>query len=95
MPGERVTMRKVREVLRLKFDGNLSNLKIGKSCCLGKSTVADYLERFRRSGISWPLKDDLDDGSLERLLFSLSEVQCCDNRPTPDWDGNCDARRSP
>jgi hypothetical protein len=55
MPGERVTMRKVREVLRLKFDGNLSNRKIGKSCCLGNSTVADYLERFRRSGLSWPL----------------------------------------
>jgi hypothetical protein len=39
MPGERTTMRKVREVLRLRFDGGLSNRQIGKSCCLGKSTV--------------------------------------------------------
>jgi transposase len=85
MPGERVTMRKVREVLRLKFDGSLSNRQIGKSCSLGKSTVADYLERFRRSGLSWPLKNDLDDTSLEGFLFSPSESQSCENRPMPDW----------
>jgi transposase len=78
-------MRKVREVLRLKFDGGLSNRQIGNSCSLGKSTVADYLQRFRRSGLSWPLKDDLDDGGLERLLFLNSETQPCENRSVPDW----------
>ncbi|MFX0200484.1 MAG: hypothetical protein ACFFCW_30570 [Candidatus Hodarchaeota archaeon] len=78
-------MRKVREVLRLKFDGGLSNRQIGKSFSLGKSTVADYLERFRRSGLSWPLKDDVDDGGLERLLFLNSETPHCENRPMPDW----------
>jgi transposase len=85
MPGERATMRKVREVLRLKFDGGLSNRQIGNSCSLGKSTVADYLQRFRRSGLSWPLKDDMDDGGLERLLFLNSETQPCENRSVPDW----------
>jgi transposase len=85
MPGERVTMRKVREVLRLKFDGKLSQRQIGKSCCLGKSTVADYLERFSDSGLSWPPPDDMDDGRLEQLLFSKPATQPSDNRPVPDW----------
>jgi len=86
MPKERVTMRKVREVLRLKFDGSLSNRQIGISCHLGKSTIADYLDRFQRSGLGWPIKDDMDDSRLEQLLFSKpQQVQVAEDRPVPDW----------
>lgn len=80
-------MRKVREVLRLKFDGALSNRQIGQSCHLSKSTIADYLERFQRSGLIWPLKDDIDDSRLEQLLFSKpQQVQVTEDRPLPDWN---------
>lgn len=78
-------MRKVREVLRLKFDGGLSNRRIGESCRLGKSTVSDYLDRFERSGLSWPLQDDMDDNRLEQLLFSKREVRPAEERPSPDF----------
>jgi len=75
-------MRKVREVLRLKFEGGLGNRRIGESCRLGKSTVSDYLDRFKRAGLSWPLQDDMDDNRLEHLLFSKTETQPTEQRPT-------------
>ena len=85
MPGERVTMRKVREVLRLKFEASLSNRQIAASCVLGKSTVADYLERFKNSGLTWPLDDDMDDSRLEEHLFSTTETPLAGERPMPDF----------
>jgi transposase len=78
-------MRKVREVLRLKFDGGLGNRRIGESCRLGKSTVSDYLDRFKRTGLSWPLQDDMDDNRLEHLLFSKTETRPTEERPTLDF----------
>ena len=85
MPGERVTMRKVREVLRLKFEALLSNRQIAASCVLGKSTVADYLERFKNSGLTWPLDEDMDDSRLEEHLFSTAATPPAGERPTPDF----------
>ena len=57
-------MRKIREVLRLKFEHNLSERKISKSCNISRSTVKDYLTRFFVSGLAWPLPDTLDEPSL-------------------------------
>lgn len=73
MAKERLSMRKVREVLRLKHDKNLSNRKISKSCQISRSTVADYLERFERLGLAWPLPEYLCDEKLESLLFKTTE----------------------
>ena len=41
MPAERLTMRKIREVFRLKFDCDISNRQIAKSCNIARSTVKD------------------------------------------------------
>ena len=40
---KRLPMRKIREVLRLKFEHNLSEREISKSCNITRSTVKDYL----------------------------------------------------
>ncbi len=47
---ERLSMRKIREVLRLKFDASLSVRKIAKSLCIVHSSAGDYLCRFAASG---------------------------------------------
>ena len=65
MPAERLTMRKIREVFRLKFECELSNRKIAKSCLVARSTVAEYLFRFKQAGLSWPLPDGMDDTQIE------------------------------
>ena len=43
MPATRLTMRKIREVLRLKFDCRLTKRQIATSCAIARSTVTEYL----------------------------------------------------
>jgi len=62
-------MRKIEEVLRLKWGHKLSNRQIAKSCLISHSTVREYLDRARMAGLSWPLDPTLDHGSLEKMLF--------------------------
>ena len=69
MPAERLSMRKIKEIFRLKWDCGLSNHKIARSCKIARSTVAEYFRRAREIGLSWPLPEGLDESRLERLLF--------------------------
>lgn len=69
MPGKRLSMRKIREVLRLKYEFNRSNREIGLSCGIGSSTVGDYIQRVKNAGLNWPLLDELSDTALEHLLY--------------------------
>jgi transposase len=73
MAKKRISMRQVRQVLRLKFEHGLPNRAIAKACSIGLATVAEYLGRARRAGLCWPLPDDLDDGALEARLFPAPE----------------------
>ena len=69
MPGKRLSMRKIREILRLKYELHRSNRDIGLSCGIGSSTVSDYIQRARGAGLSWPLPEGMGDTELENLLF--------------------------
>ena len=62
-------MRKLREVLRLRFELHLGYQQIGRSCAIGVSTVCKYLQRAEAAGISWPLPDGWNEGHLEAALF--------------------------
>ena len=85
MPAERLTMRKIREVFRLKFDCDISNRKIAESCNIARSTVAEYLFRFQQAALSWPLSQDIDDNQLEQLLYPQLPTLPAHQRPLPDW----------
>jgi len=69
MAGRRLSVRKIKEVLRLKCDHRLSNRQIARSCCISHSTVIEYIQRARDAGLGWPLPPELDDCALEELLF--------------------------
>jgi hypothetical protein len=62
-------MRKIRELLRLKFDLGLSIHKIAASLSIARSTVTECLRRAAAAGIGWPLPPELDDGQLEARLY--------------------------
>ena len=68
-------MRKIREILRLKWEQGLSHRQIAESCQVARPTVTEYLERATAVGLSWPLPAGLDEAALDRLLFPP--------RPTP------------
>ena len=78
-------MRKIKEVLRLKWECGLSNRQMAKSCALARPTVAEYLRRAQAAGLSWPLPVGLDDSALERLLFPPPASVSAEPRPVPDW----------
>jgi len=84
MPGERLPMRKIRDVLRLHA-GGLSKRRIAVSLNIGATSAGEYLRRARRAGLGWPLPDDLSDEELERLLFPPSRVVSADRRVSPGW----------
>ena len=75
-------MRKIREILRLKFELNLDNRQIARSCSIPHSTVANYLSRAKAAGLNWPLAPDLDDVALESRLFPA--VPARKDTPAPD-----------
>lgn len=78
-------MRKVKEVLRLSWGCALSNRKVARSCSTTHGTVAEYVRRARRAGLSWPLPEDLDDARLEELLWPPPVLISTEERPLPDW----------
>jgi len=84
MPGKRLSMRKIREILRLKFECGQSNRTIARSCSISRSTVADYLLRASAAGLTWPLPKELGDAGIERLLFPPQSI-ISKTRQGPDW----------
>ena len=72
MPAQRLSMRQVREVLRLKWACGLSDRKIAQSLRVSRPTVAEYVRRAQAAGLSWPLPDALDETALERRLFATA-----------------------
>jgi transposase len=86
MPGERVSMRKIREVLRLRLGQGLPQRAVARSLGLSLGAVNGYLGRARRAGLTWPLPDGLeDDGRLEALLYPPPTELPTARRPMPDW----------
>jgi len=69
MAARRLSMRKIKEVLRLHYEKGFSTRQIAKSLDISRSTIRDYLERVERAGFSWPLPSELDEASLEHRLF--------------------------
>ena len=85
MPGERLSMRKIREVLRLRHAHGLSQRAIGASLRLSTGAVNMCLSRARRAGLSWPIPSEFDDVELERLLYPPPPAVPAEQRPVPDW----------
>ncbi len=83
MSREGLSMRKVREVLRLRLGVGLSVRQVADSCKVSVGTVTEYEKRVRAAGLGWPLPEGLDDSALERIV-RLKEGDYRHNRPLPD-----------
>jgi transposase len=77
-----MSMRKIREVLRLKAAGR-SQREISASVGIGQSTVGDCLTRARRAGVD--AASDLDDAALERALYPPPPALPAVSRGVPDF----------
>ena len=84
MPTERLSMRKVREVLRLKHAVGLSYREISEATGVGKTAVYEYIRRAEAIGITWPVAEEIDDATLERRLFACPGALVLE-RNAVDW----------
>jgi transposase len=93
MTQERLPVRKVREILRLKEEG-FSNRAIARICKVSNSTVGEYLRRADQAGLSWPIPDELSEEALYQRLFAecsqsgkkSTSSQSGARRRAPDWE---------
>lgn len=82
MPQERLSMRKIREVLRLRWEQGLSHRQIATSCRIGQTSSREFVRRANDAGLRWPLPEDLTDAELERRLFPPL-------KPSPPRNARC------
>ena len=84
-------MRQIKEVLRLKYKLKLWLREIARASGVARSTVADYLRRARKAGLTWPLPEGLDQSGLWEKLFEEASAYEAPSepqpalRPLPDW----------
>jgi transposase len=79
-------MRKIKEVLRLKYHCGLSHRQIAHSCQAARSTVSEYLWRAEQAGIGWVEAEPMQDRELEERLFPEIPTALSHSRPLPDFD---------
>jgi len=73
VPAKRIPMRKIREVLRLRFEAGRSIRQISASASTKTSVgaIQKLLSRTQALNLAWPLPRDLDDGRLAALFTPM------------------------
>jgi transposase len=86
MPTERLSMRRIRQVLQRHFGAGASARVIARDAGVARSTVQDYVARANGAKLGWPLPPELTDTALEQLLFPQPLIKLSVRRhPEPDW----------
>lgn len=82
MATERLSMRKTREVLRLKWFLGRTHREIRQATGLGLGTVSETAARAALAGLDWPAVEKLTDDELEARLYPPAAPGTA--RPLPD-----------
>ena len=69
MPTNRITMRRIRETLRLHLQAGLSYNEVGRALKISKSAVGKYITLARVAGVDWELAQSLSDEELEARVY--------------------------
>lgn len=79
-------MRKIKEVLRLRYELNLDQRQIARSCSLSVSTVHEYLKRAEAAGVGWPLPTGWNADGLQSALFPPSAAPVRPRKDPLDYE---------
>ena len=85
MPAKRIKMRKLRDILRLRFSGGLSIREISRSTKVSVGSIQKLLTQAEALGLTWPLPETLDDGQLLRLFYPTADTRTSPHLQIPDW----------
>jgi hypothetical protein len=69
MSAQPISMRKLKELLRLKYESGLSQRQIASARHLSLGVVNKYINAAQATGLSWPLPEELSESQLKRKLF--------------------------
>ena len=96
MAFSRVSMRKIREILRLHLQAGLKYRQIARSCSTTHATVGKYVEAAKQAGLDWPLPEELaDDETLIARLFPASVSTTEPSRPDEASFGSGSNKHNP
>jgi transposase len=85
MSKKRLSVRKIKEILRLKLTEERTNREVATSVGCSPSKVHNCLARFEASGLDWPLPPEMDDEALEAKLYYSGPPFPKNRREAPDW----------
>jgi transposase len=83
MATERLPMRKIREILRLREHQGLSVREAARALEISSGVVSKTTSRAQKAGLTWELVEGLDDAALEERLYGR-KAGPTDDRPRPD-----------
>ena len=86
MAAQRTTMRKIREILRLRLAAGLSIRQISQSNKASVGAIQKLLAQAAQLDLGWPLPDDLDDAGLARLFYPHADARVSAEHYMPDWE---------
>jgi transposase len=80
-----ISMRKISEIFRQRFELNLSYREIATSLNLAVGTISEYMARAKTAKLDWDKISKMSEEELYNKLFlpSTSSNKC--NRTLPDW----------
>ena len=78
MAAKRTTMRKIREILRLRYAAGLSIRQIKASTKVSVGAIQKLLTKADALGLGWPLPPELDDTRLARLFYPGADTRTAD-----------------
>ena len=84
MPAENISMRKITEILRLRYQLCLSFRQIAQSLNISIGTVSNYIKQAEIANINWPLPVGMDETELQRLMVNQT-AGCQPHFRTPDF----------
>ena len=85
MPAERMIMRKLKEVLRLKLVCGLTHRQIERAVGVSIGAVSKYCAMAERAGLTWPGLEGLDDAQIEQRLQRRPATAPSVRRIEPDY----------
>src|SRR5664279_4339406 len=83
MPASRINMRKLKDALRLKFEGGQSHQQIASALGISKGVVTKYVGLAVAAGLNWKSIETMDEATLERRL--LASPRPSDTYAQPDY----------
>lgn len=85
MPAHRMSMRKLKEVLRLKWACGLSHRQISRAIGISVGAISAYAARASTAGLDWAAVEPLADDELEIRLDLPEETAAPTRRVEPDY----------